>query len=221
MAHVRRKFFNIHAANASAVAPEALDRIAALYVIEDDIRGAPPGRRRAERQARAGPLLGCASGAGRRCPSCRASPTSRSPSAMLSRDGGHSAATSAMAISRSTTITPNARCAIPHRRASRPSHRRSAAMELRQSLSGRVHRTVMLDLRIGRDRYACRRTSRRCTGGAWLPNTVGAASALHTHRAVVTGRSACRPAYDGTLSWHGPNPPFERRYSAILGVSKA
>jgi transposase len=57
MAHVRRKFFDIHAANGSAVAREALDRIAALYVIEDDIRGAPPDRRRAERQARAGPLL--------------------------------------------------------------------------------------------------------------------------------------------------------------------
>jgi transposase len=57
MAHVRRKFFDIHAANGSAVAREALDHIAALYVIEDDIRGAPPDRRRAERQARAGPLL--------------------------------------------------------------------------------------------------------------------------------------------------------------------
>jgi transposase len=57
MAHVRRKFFDIHAANGSAVAREALDRIAALYAVEDDIRGAPPERRRSERQTRAGPLL--------------------------------------------------------------------------------------------------------------------------------------------------------------------
>lgn len=57
MAHVRRKFFDIHAANGSAVACEALDRIAALYAVEDDIRGAPPERRRSERQARAGPLV--------------------------------------------------------------------------------------------------------------------------------------------------------------------
>jgi hypothetical protein len=57
MAHVRRKFFDIRAANGSAVACEALDRIAALYAVEDDIRGAPPERRRSERQARAGPIL--------------------------------------------------------------------------------------------------------------------------------------------------------------------
>ncbi|MBB4861153.1 transposase [Novosphingobium chloroacetimidivorans] len=57
MAHVRRKFFDIHAANGSAVAREAFDRIAALYAVEDDIRGAPPERRRSERQTRAGPLL--------------------------------------------------------------------------------------------------------------------------------------------------------------------
>jgi hypothetical protein len=57
MAHVRRKFFDIHAANGSAVAREALDWIAALYAVEDNIRGAAPERRRSERQARAGPLL--------------------------------------------------------------------------------------------------------------------------------------------------------------------
>jgi transposase len=57
MAHVRRKFFDIHAANGSTIAREALDRIAALYAVENDIRGAPPDQRRNERQARAGPLL--------------------------------------------------------------------------------------------------------------------------------------------------------------------
>jgi transposase len=57
MAHVRRKFFDIHAAKGSPLAREALDRIAELYAIEDEIRGAPPDHRRSERQARAGPHL--------------------------------------------------------------------------------------------------------------------------------------------------------------------
>ena len=38
-AHVRRKFFNVHAATGSAVAREALERIGALYEIERAIRG--------------------------------------------------------------------------------------------------------------------------------------------------------------------------------------
>ena len=57
MAHVRRKFFDIHAAKGSPLAREALDRIAELYAIEDEIRGAPPDHRQSERQARAGPHL--------------------------------------------------------------------------------------------------------------------------------------------------------------------
>lgn len=56
-AHVRRKFFDVHAATGSATAHEALGRIAGLYAIEDDVRGRPPDERRYERQARAGPLL--------------------------------------------------------------------------------------------------------------------------------------------------------------------
>jgi len=39
------------------VAEQALQRIAALYAIEADIRGQPPEERRRQRQARAGPLL--------------------------------------------------------------------------------------------------------------------------------------------------------------------
>jgi transposase len=38
-AHVRRKFFDVHAANASPLAKEALERIGALYGIEERIRG--------------------------------------------------------------------------------------------------------------------------------------------------------------------------------------
>lgn len=56
-AHVRRKFFDIHQANASPIALEALNRIGALYGIEKEIRGKPPEDRQAQRQARAGPLL--------------------------------------------------------------------------------------------------------------------------------------------------------------------
>ena len=56
-AHVRRKFFDIHQANGSPIAEEALQRIGALYDIERDLKGKPPDVRRAQRQARAGPLL--------------------------------------------------------------------------------------------------------------------------------------------------------------------
>lgn len=56
-AHARRKFYDLHAANGSPVAKEALDRIGALYAIEGEIRGQPPDDRRAVRQTRAGPLL--------------------------------------------------------------------------------------------------------------------------------------------------------------------
>jgi hypothetical protein len=42
---------------AGSIADQALQRIAALYAIEAEIRGLPPDVRRRERQARAGPLL--------------------------------------------------------------------------------------------------------------------------------------------------------------------
>ena len=57
MAHARRKFFDLHEATDSPVALEALQRIAALYQIEAEIRGNQPDERRAARQARAAPLL--------------------------------------------------------------------------------------------------------------------------------------------------------------------
>ena len=56
-AHVRRKFHDLYEAHASPIAKEALDRIAALYGIEKEIRGRPPDERRQIRQARARPLL--------------------------------------------------------------------------------------------------------------------------------------------------------------------
>jgi transposase len=56
-AHVRRKFFDLHKAQASPLAAEVLKQIGALYAVEASIRGKPPERRQAERQARAGPVL--------------------------------------------------------------------------------------------------------------------------------------------------------------------
>ena len=56
-AHVRRKFFDIHAANGSPIAAQVLERIGALYAVEADIGGQAPEQRCAQRQARAGPLL--------------------------------------------------------------------------------------------------------------------------------------------------------------------
>lgn len=56
-AHVRRKFYDLHKAQNSPLAAEALKRIAALYGIESDIRGKSPPLRQAEREARAVPQL--------------------------------------------------------------------------------------------------------------------------------------------------------------------
>jgi transposase len=56
-AHVRRKFYDLQVAHKSPVAQEALERIGALYAIEDEIRGRPPNERREIRQARARSLL--------------------------------------------------------------------------------------------------------------------------------------------------------------------
>jgi transposase len=56
-AHARRKFHEIHIAHASPTTTEAIERIAALYAIEAEIRGSTPEIRKTIRQARARPLL--------------------------------------------------------------------------------------------------------------------------------------------------------------------
>jgi transposase len=56
-AHVRRKFFDLHAANGSPLALDAIERIGALYGIEKQARGKAADERHLIRQARAGPLL--------------------------------------------------------------------------------------------------------------------------------------------------------------------
>ena len=56
-AHARRKFYDIHIANPSPLAEEALRRIAALYEIEAAIRGKPADERQQVRQQHSKPLV--------------------------------------------------------------------------------------------------------------------------------------------------------------------
>ena len=57
MAHIRRKFFDLMKANNSPIAAEAVQRIAALYLIEKEIKGRSVDHRRDVRTARARPLF--------------------------------------------------------------------------------------------------------------------------------------------------------------------
>lgn len=55
-AHVRRKFFDVHAATGSPIAKEALDRIGQLYRVERTIDRTLPDDRRRERQQQSKPI---------------------------------------------------------------------------------------------------------------------------------------------------------------------
>ncbi len=57
LAHVRRKFYDLYVAHKSPVAAEALERIAALYAIEKEIRGRLPDQRHEIRNARSRPSM--------------------------------------------------------------------------------------------------------------------------------------------------------------------
>ena len=57
MAHIRRKFVDVHKARGSAIAEEAIRRIARLYAVEKEARGQPPDKRRQIRQDKAKPIL--------------------------------------------------------------------------------------------------------------------------------------------------------------------
>ncbi len=57
LAHARRKFWDVHEATKSPLAREALDRIAALYRIEETIRGRPPDQRLCARIKQTAPLM--------------------------------------------------------------------------------------------------------------------------------------------------------------------
>jgi transposase len=56
-AHVRRKFVDLHELHKSPMAAQTLERIGALYAIEQKLRGRPPHERRAARQEYSRPLL--------------------------------------------------------------------------------------------------------------------------------------------------------------------
>ena len=56
-AYARRKFHEIHLAHPSPITTEAIQRIAALYAIEAEIRGSTADVRKTARQDRAKPLL--------------------------------------------------------------------------------------------------------------------------------------------------------------------
>jgi transposase len=54
---LRRKFYDLQEAHRSPVASEALERIAGLYAVENDIRGRSPEERRQVRDERSRPQL--------------------------------------------------------------------------------------------------------------------------------------------------------------------
>ena len=57
LAHVRRKFVDVHKAQGSAIADEAIRRVAQLYAVEKAARGLPPYRRVEILQAGAKPAF--------------------------------------------------------------------------------------------------------------------------------------------------------------------
>ena len=54
---MRREFIELAKGKTAPIATEALQRIAALYAVEAEVRGQPPEIRRAVRQARSRPLV--------------------------------------------------------------------------------------------------------------------------------------------------------------------
>ena len=57
LAHIRRKFVDIQQSQGSAIAEEAIKRIAGLYAVEKLARGRPPDERAALRQSQSKPIL--------------------------------------------------------------------------------------------------------------------------------------------------------------------
>ena len=56
-AHFRRKIFDEHQTKPTPLTTEILERIAALYAVEANVRGQPPDQRHTARQARTKPLI--------------------------------------------------------------------------------------------------------------------------------------------------------------------
>ena len=109
-AHCRRRFFEIAKERPAPIAREALQRIAALYAIEAEIRGRSADERRAARQERTKPLIDALRSSGsssaRRGP--RKSPLAEAIRYALNHWEG-STASSTTAGSRSTPTRSSAR----------------------------------------------------------------------------------------------------------------
>ena len=56
MAHARRKFYDLHEANQSTLAAQALEYIGQLHMIEREIKDLPPDKRHAIRHEKARPI---------------------------------------------------------------------------------------------------------------------------------------------------------------------
>jgi hypothetical protein len=147
MAHVRRKFIDIHRSQASPIAEEAIGRIAKLHAVEKDARGSPPDRRAELRRAHAAPsaaprpacsrsrLVGGATGrwscsySRSASPGMHLYPASCAPTVWPKRTASPRTS-SARRCTRSTSSAPSRRCATraaARRRSPRPSSSRRAS----------------------------------------------------------------------------------------------
>lgn len=57
MAHARRKFYDLHQANQSTLAAQALEYISQLYMVEREVKDLPPDKRQATRHEKARPIV--------------------------------------------------------------------------------------------------------------------------------------------------------------------
>jgi len=109
-AHARRKFYDIYVSDRSPLAAEALQRIGALYAIEEKIRGRPAIERARARQEQASPLLlALISGFRQPCSGYRRNRRWPQRSTIAWYAGQRSPAIAMTAASRSTTTRPSAR----------------------------------------------------------------------------------------------------------------
>ncbi len=108
-AHVRRKFFELHANGESEVATLTVERMKALWAVDDGVHGATP-------EIRAPPAVGFRHRSSTTCSicgigtfrGCRRNPSSPKPFATRSPAGGHWSASSTTAASSSTATSSNA-----------------------------------------------------------------------------------------------------------------
>ena len=111
LAHVRRIFVDVYKAQGSAIADEAIRRIAGLHVVEKALRGLSPDKRAEIRQAEAKPVFdGLEIWLNPQLPGFWESPRLPQRSAMLSPERRGCDPFWTTAFWRLTTTPPNARC---------------------------------------------------------------------------------------------------------------